>query len=859
MAITVETRTDIIELIVGMVGAAPGAAILSELADIVDGGLSLNDLAIALANNPAFKVLYPSFLTSEEFATNFLTALMGAEVDATTLSTSIDAMVADLNAGTHRGAAMYTAITTLSATAETDANFGAAAAALNNKTEVAIHYSVTTQQSAETLDELVAVVSDVTSDDATVTTAKAAVDGTSNAGSTFTLTTGSDNIEGGAGNDIIFGANGTTDTFTTPDIIQGGGGTDRFNLTLDAGGAVAAATVSGVENWFVRDVGAAATIDFNTFSGETAVWNDRSTSNVTFNNIASGGTIGIKGDSVVTVGTTTFKYSSTSSPFNMIIDGGVKGGNNITNTSVAALGATITSSGAANTVGTIQTDAAALNPATTLNANADLTATAITGHKAGATLTITGAHKVSIGTLEANVDTVSASGLTGNLTLVLDAEVDTVVTSGSGDDTFTTGAVLTTGSVAAGSGTDTLIVANTTHVATSTLGGKYTGFETLQVNDGVTIAASSVSGITAVKVNGAGSATGLTGLSATQAGAITLVGGAAGVITLGVSGAGTVGQIDTVNITANDGSTTTNTLTLTAPVITDVEKLVLNAASDNIVVTALTSAEALSSITITGGKTTSVTSGNITVEANTIVDGSAATGALTLDFGGIVGSATTAAMAITGGSKGDTITASGGAADLINGGDGIDIITITKDGTNTGFVDVQSDAIVVANADRVVGFVTAENDFDYNGALSNGTGAGAGISAAEVASAATITLALATADAGNDIVFIATTDLTGAQETALDTLVATTNTTNAEAAEAALLGTGGALNGAIANLDTILSGSDSVLFQFSTDSDTFVYRITNSDTATTNTLTSAEVELVGIFQGTADLAAGDYN
>ena len=234
---------------------------------------------------------------------------------------------------------------------------------------------------------------------------------------------------------------------------------------------------------------------------------------------------------------------------------------------------------------------------------------------------------------------------------------------------------------------------------------------------------------------------------------------------------------------------------------------------------------------------------------NTVINGSAATGALTLDFSG----ATTNPMRITGGTAADIITTSA-SADVINGGNGIDAIIITA-----GNADVQSDAIASANADDITGFVSGTNDFDYNGALSNGSGAGAGIAATEVASAANIAAALATADAENDIVFIATTDLTGDQETAADAAVAGTMTSaEATALEEALVGTGGALNGAIANLDTVLGASDAVLFQFSTNTDTFIIRVTNTDRTVTNTLTAAEIELVGVFTATTDLVAADY-
>ena len=80
MAITAETRTDIIEIVVGMFDAAPGASVLAELTASVDAGTSLRDLTVALANSTVFQAAYPNFLTNEEFATNFLTSILGGNV-----------------------------------------------------------------------------------------------------------------------------------------------------------------------------------------------------------------------------------------------------------------------------------------------------------------------------------------------------------------------------------------------------------------------------------------------------------------------------------------------------------------------------------------------------------------------------------------------------------------------------------------------------------------------------------------------------------------------------------------------------------------------------------------------------------
>lgn len=870
MAITVETRTDIVELIVGMVGAAPGATILSELADIVDGGLSLNDLAIALANNPAFKVLYPSFLTTTEFATNFLTNLMGSQVDATTLSTSVDAMVADLNSGTHRGAAMYTAIKTLGDTAETDTNFGNAAAALNNKTEVAVHYSVTTQQSADTLDELKAVVTNVTNTQASVDAAKAVVDGTDNAGQTYTLTSTADNLKGTGGNDtfvaVIDGTTATNTTLSAADTVNGSDGMDTFNITLQGGATatIPAVTTSSVENVVVRNVSAGATaLTASGFSGATGFTNNLSTGAVTFTGTGASA-ITVVGNDIVTNGATTFTPGSLAVTVN--IQGGV-GAGAINGTEASALlpvtsaiintsGGTATTTTAANQIGALTLGGTSLDKVT-INAGSSFTAASIAGWDTTGTdankgaVVITGAHTVNVGTLNAAVESVDASASTGSARFTASTQTDFTFKGGAGDDRVTTAAVLgTTGSIDAGAGTaDRLTVAASAHL-TATTGKQYSGFEVLSVASGQT---ASVSHLAANNTIGSiivapAAATTVNGLNATTAGAITVAGGGAQLI-LGVTGASTVGQIDTVKLTSSSSTTTRDIKNVS---LAGVEKL----ETTNITITALTSATALDSIVIKGGAAQSITSGAIVTNVNTVIDGSAATGALTLDFSGIT---TTDGnpMLIKGGSGADTITTTGDTDDLANGGLGIDQITVTK-ASGTKWADVQSDALVSTDADLILGFVTAENDFDYNGALSNGSGVGGGIAGSEIVSAASIAAALATGDAGNDIVFISTATVGGAAGgTQIDAAVTGGMTAvEADAIETALTGTGGALNGAIANLDSVLGASDAVLFQLESATNTVLLRVTNTDTAATNTLTAAEIEVVAVFN-IATLAAGD--
>ena len=115
---------------------------------------------------------------------------------------------------------------------------------------------------------------------------------------------------------------------------------------------------------------------------------------------------------------------------------------------------------------------------------------------------------------------------------------------------------------------------------------------------------------------------------------------------------------------------------------------------------------------------------------------------------------------------------------------------------------------------------------------------------------------MALGDAGNDIVFICTTDIDGDSETALDAMVAAGTTAATAAAAIAALATN--TFASVAGLDAVLGADDFVLVQISTDSDTFIFRLNNSSTTVANSLTSDEITLVGTIAGVTDLVAADY-
>ncbi len=141
--------------------------------------MTIEEVAIAITANPAWSGdtgLFPDYLPNAQFAEAFLTQLLSEEVTADYLEAAIVEMTASLNAGDSRGATINAAIDALAATDSADEDLGNAAAALANKTEVATYYSVEQMQSSADLDDLMAVVMDVTSDEDAVADGETAVD-----------------------------------------------------------------------------------------------------------------------------------------------------------------------------------------------------------------------------------------------------------------------------------------------------------------------------------------------------------------------------------------------------------------------------------------------------------------------------------------------------------------------------------------------------------------------------------------------------------------------------------------------------------------------------------------------------------
>lgn len=627
----------------------------------------------------------------------------------------------------------------------------------------------------------------------------------------------------------VAATNSTTLTYTSTTA----GNVPDLTPTSSGNGVVPAAVY--VQGTSV--VGGADTLNASNFVGATNFNSNLSVNGLVITNLAAGQQVGITGNNSVTNSAATAldaTYAATVTSATLNVAGGTKisaaGNINVNGTGLTS--ATINSTGAANTVGTIAIGNSLTSA--TINAETNLTATGLTGFAAGTaatnTLTVAGvATTVSLGTLS-NVNNVNASGLTlGGVTANIGANTAIKFVGGAGNDVITSAGVLLAAgaSVDAGAGTaDRLILTaaiDTSVTANKASAALYKGFEELQVT-GISQDVSAFTGSSITKLVLSGNA-GVTSVSAAQAANIQAL--ASGTYTIGVTGASTVGQLDTVKITADDGvAATVSTITLTTPVLAGVETLQI-AAVDNVTVTALTGAPSLTNVTLSGAGNISLTTGATSFTANSVLDASAATGTVTIDASGntvtglsIKGGAgndiltgTAQADIIVGGAGNDTITG-GAGADVLTGGTGANTFTFAAAGAD--FTAASAAALVTA-ADVITDWTAGTgNKIDFGAttlaAVAHVTAAVSGTAAVSATGLATFastdnTLALKVAALANALVTGGVADAAGTSAVFTDSgnsYVFVSNGTNGVQAGDALI----QLTGVTATTGLTFAGGD---------------------------------------------------
>lgn len=470
MAISKEQETEVLKVTAGLFNAAPGGDYLTEMANMVEGGMTIPQLADFLAAHPLFtNGIMGGRVTTEDqveaLMNNFGLVADGVEGSAATQAE--DFFTGQIDSGVGFGAIIVEAVTFLSQDPATlPAEFADTAALLSNKALVAELYSK--EHSSADLAKLQSILGGVTaSTPTTEEDAMAYLDSIgegANVGGTLALTFGADILTGGAGNDTFIasivndGAGTLVNSLENLDILDGAAGRDTLNATLD--GDTISPAISNLEVINVRAV-TSSSVDFGDTTGAEQIWNNVSSSlqTLTFTTAPIAATFGIRNTRSTTDIDTFDDVTGTEDNLNLAAVGA---GNDTTNAVVDS-----------------STDAAAIETmsiAATGDNFLDVAAfSAITG------LTVTGK-----GTLSAVVDTtaletVDASGNTGGVTVDLSAAtLDLTVTGGAGNDDVTAGTGDDT--IDLGAGDDRVAFATGTIDGNDTVEGGDEGEDTLAID-----------------------------------------------------------------------------------------------------------------------------------------------------------------------------------------------------------------------------------------------------------------------------------------------------------------------------------------------------------------------------------------
>ena len=760
-------------------------------------------------------------------------------------------------------------VASLVVAATTTANAGTAQDTFNNKVTVS-NFAADTLSAHTTDAAFQAFLTGVTNVASTVTTATtaitAAVPVVAVVGETFVLTTSVDTMVGGANNDTFNAVQSAaaTETYGIADTINGGLGTDTFNLISEEGAAVNGAIVEGIEVLNYRAAVAGGDIALATFTGLTTFNMNRwvGASDVTELDLSTGLVI-TKGaaslDTLITylagsvTGTTdaaTVTLKGVTALADLQFAGNVETMNFIVNTQLASIA---------------DFDLAAGTTAVTIAADEAFSITNQFTSTGVATLTVTGDSLVTMGALNNATVTVSSAAQTaGGLSATLGNSAVIAVTGGAGADAFTTGAVLTTGTVNGGAGQDTLTIAGSTHL-TAALGLKYTNFEVMGVLSGVTVDMDHQTGITSLIVTDAGAATVVNDMDAVQSGNITLR-DMEGALTFAIKAASNVGQIDTVTITVDDGDINlSEDISTAVGIITmaNIENLKVTAVDDAEITQSAAASASLTSVILDGAGQHFFITGNM-ASANFSLNAGTSTGANTLNAATFA----TNGLAITGGSGVDIITGSV-QSDIIVGGAGADIIMTTAVAANVGAADaltgglgfdtfslvgdvaaatgVSSSYTTTSNiTDFTVGTTASDTDFirfsDANTAYSDDAAAAGGLSDGGATNGAAGAVVIQEVAAG-----AAAAAVTNANVNFFKLTTSTTYTTGTQAMFNAAIGSA-TVTGLIADSILLVSYHDATNLKM------VILAADNNAGGTTTLQTADVVRMIA----TVDMSAADY-
>ncbi|MDD2266038.1 DUF4214 domain-containing protein [Sulfuricurvum sp.] len=263
------TNQQVAELYVATFNRAPDADGLDYWVNL--SGLTIEQIAQSFFDQPETQALYPAGNTDAEFVTSIYSNLFNRTPDAAGLAYWVN----ELANGNMTRSVMIEAMK--------DGALGADAILVANKAEVGLYYANAGLTGTDySLASVTAYHSSVVAAETAIDNIVANGGDIAATGQTFVLTTGQDNVVGTTLNDTITGiVDGTHDTLTLGDSINGGSGADTLKLITDASTVnMGLATITSVEKAIVNDYTHSLTtlnIDNNAFAALTVDGIDNST------------------------------------------------------------------------------------------------------------------------------------------------------------------------------------------------------------------------------------------------------------------------------------------------------------------------------------------------------------------------------------------------------------------------------------------------------------------------------------------------------------------------------------------------------------------------------------------------------
>jgi S-layer protein len=699
---TTAQLTQVSSLYVALFNRAPDTVGLSFWGNAYANGASLDTIAQGFLNAPEGTLNYPAFQTASEFITAFYTKVFGRAPDAGGLSF----WTAALNnaGGAESNAAKAAVVSQIISTVNTplttrpagltDAEYAQTLndrALFANKVDVGTYLAT---QSPLTVADAGAALTGVTSDPATVVTAKSAL--FANAITNALVAPGA-LVLGSTGSDIFNLTDVQLNTAPSGFALDGNTGVDTLVLTTTGGPSITDATknVSNVEVINVSGAtGTTTTLAAARFAGATT-FGSTGAGSLTVTGLSAGQSVAI-----LKTGDTSATYLAAATTASLNISGGTSGtvainGAGLTSLAVTSNGATPNETGTMTLAGTIG--------AVSIDATAGLKTT-LAGGKAGTALTVTGGGAVTLNTVPNTITSINAGGASGGLTATVGAAITTLTGSSGADNIAVAGALGAGASVSLGDGNDTLTGsggsvttganvdggAGTDTVSTALINAgnaaSFKNFEQIQVEgntivDSSLLTGSTLTGITIANSTGGGA---VNNVSPTVG--LTATGTATGTTTISVTGA-LANTADSYTVTL--ANATANTVAAAGTIgLANIETVnVVSAGTASAGNNTIEIADAaLKTLNVTGDKAVSITF-STTTTGTSLIDASAATGAVTLDTTNLVAAA--GGLTVKGGTGADLLTVTQAATVTSGGGNdtifaGANTITVATPGAATG-------------------------------------------------------------------------------------------------------------------------------------------------------------------------------